>query len=131
MHTSLEIQSILSKNVSGRLLLASFSPTALLLHLTKALLIGRSFGKGKTKPRFVERQFVVEIIRTGFLVSGFYLPERAAELSREEPSFTISFFLPNNNQADPGKPAFSIGEKKASHIETLTKQIDCWKDMLL
>ena len=74
---------------------------------------------------------VVEIIRTGFLVSGFYLPERAAELSRALPSFAISFFLPNNNQADPGKPVFSIGENEASHIEIFTKQIDCWKDMLL
>ena len=64
-------------------------------------------------------------------MSGFYLPERAAELSGEEPRFTISFSLPNNNQADLGKPVFSIGEKKASHIETITKQIDCWKDMLL
>ena len=117
-------------NVSGQLLLASFSLIAFLPLLTKGLLIGRSFGKGKTKPHFVERQFF-EIIRTGFLVSGFYLPERAAELSREEPSFTISFFLPNNNGADPGKPVFSIGENEASHIDIFPKQIDCWKDLLL
>ena len=48
-------------------------------------------------------------------MSGFHLPERAAELSREEANFAISFFLPSNNRADPGKPVFSIGENEASH----------------
>jgi len=42
--------------------------------------------------------------RTGFLVSGFYLPNTATADS----SFTISFFLHDNNRADPGKPIFSI-----------------------
>ena len=58
---------------------------------------------------------VVKKCRTGFLVSGFYLPETRADLSREESSFTVSFFLHNDNRADPGKPIFSIGEAEASH----------------
>ena len=66
LHIFLEIQY---KNILGRLLLASFSPTALLLHLTKPLLIGRSFGKGKTKSHilwkyiFLASQDALEVMR--------------------------------------------------------------------
>ena len=49
--------------------------------------------------------------RTGFLVSGFYIPNKKSESSRE-PSFVISFFLPNNRD-DPGKPVFSLGGNEA------------------
>ena len=81
-----------------------FSPTAL-SPLAKLLLIGRWFGKGG---RNFEPCFTC---RTGFLVSGFYIPNKKIESSRE-PSFVISFFLPNNRD-DPGKPVFSLGGNEA------------------
>ena len=102
----MEIEAMVTKKLSGRqLLVASFSPTALFILLSKLLLFGRSFGKGEIEPHFVKHDLGPKY-RTGFLVSGFYLPNTATADS----SFTISFFLHDNNRADPGKPIFSIGE---------------------
>ena len=114
------------------MLVTEFSPTALFPLLAKILLFGRSFGTGGiflfkqfysqtnnhlAEVGFLER-FVKNDLRTGFVVSGFYLPETTAtDLSREESTFSISFFRYDNNRVDPGKPVFSVGEKKENNTK--------------